>query len=179
MRLRPIFIMAGLAVLSGCVPPAPRQPPPSPEPQRPVLQPAQPVLPPPVGTDWRDLPLTPGAWYYKIEAGSPQAIFGPPNSEATFIVRCDLARRQIKLSRAGTATGSVMTVRTTSGARNFPMSVQTEPLPYLVGTAAANDRFLDDIVFSRGRFTVQAQASAMLVLPAWPEPARVIEECRG
>jgi hypothetical protein len=43
----------------------------------------------------------------------------------------------------------------------------------------ASDPFLDQIVFSRGRFAVEAQGQARLILPTWPEPARVVEECRG
>jgi hypothetical protein len=35
------------------------------------------------------------------------------------------------------------------------------------------------MAFSRGRFMVEAQGMATLVLPAWPEPARVVEDCRG
>jgi hypothetical protein len=35
------------------------------------------------------------------------------------------------------------------------------------------------MVFSRGRFTVEVPGAPMLVIPAWPEPARVIEDCRG
>jgi hypothetical protein len=106
-------------------------------------------------------------------------LYGPPSSEASFVVRCDRARRQITLSREGVTSGTSMTVRTTSGARSLPLSVQAEPLPYASGMLPASDRFLDDIVFSRGRFTVEVAGSPMLVLPTWPEPARVIEDCRS
>jgi hypothetical protein len=72
-----------------------------------------------------------------------------------------------------------MTVRTTGQSRTLSMSVQAEPLPYVWAALPANDRFLDEIVFSRGRFTVEVPGLPMLVLPAWAEPARVIEDCRG
>jgi hypothetical protein len=36
----------------------------------------------------------------------------------------------------------------------------------------------DQIVFSRGRFLVRVAGGGDLVLPTWPEPARLIEECR-
>jgi hypothetical protein len=42
----------------------------------------------------------------------------------------------------------------------------------------AGDAALDWIAFSRGRFVVAATGMPLLVLPAWPEPARVIEDCR-
>jgi hypothetical protein len=41
----------------------------------------------------------------------------------------------------------------------------------------ARDSLLDAMAFSRGRFVLQA-GTADLVLPAWPEVARVIEDCR-
>jgi hypothetical protein len=35
------------------------------------------------------------------------------------------------------------------------------------------------MAFSRGRFLVTVEGGASLVVPAWPELARVIEDCRG
>jgi hypothetical protein len=125
------------------------------------------------------LPLTPGGWVYSAQAEASQAMFGPATGAATFIVRCDRARRQISLWREGTTSGNVMTVRTSGGARNLPLSVQTQPLPYVFSAVPPGDRFLDQIVFSRGRFTVEVPGTGMLVIPAWAEPARVVEDCRG
>jgi hypothetical protein len=34
-------------------------------------------------------------------------------------------------------------------------------------------------VFSRGRFAVETDGLPTLVLQTWPEPARVVEDCRG
>jgi hypothetical protein len=135
--------------------------------------------PPPPRADWRDIPLTPGNWFYRNEGATSQALFGPANSEASFIVRCDRARGQVVLSREGSANGNMMTVRTTSGARNFPLSVQTEPLASVSASLNPNDRFLDSMAFSRGRITVEVPGTPMLVIPSWAEPARVIEDCRG
>jgi len=46
-------------------------------------------------------------------------------------------------------------------------------------TLAASDPLLDEIVFSRGRFMVHVDGLPDLILPSWPEPAHVIEDCRG
>ena len=40
------------------------------------------------------------------------------------------------------------------------------------------DPLLDAMAFSRGRFMVEARGWMPLYLPAWPEVARVIEDCR-
>jgi hypothetical protein len=124
------------------------------------------------------MPLTPGNWVYSVQGGNSQALFGPAAGQAAFIVRCDRAQRQISLGREG-ATGTVLTVRSTSDVRSLPATVRAQPSPYLWAALPANDRLLDSLAFSRGRFTVEATGLPVLVIPSWPEPARVIEDCRG
>ena len=51
--------------------------------------------------------------------------------------------------------------------------------PAIAASAGARDPRLDQIAFSRGRFLVDVAGQSRLVLPAWPEVARVIEDCRG
>ena len=72
-----------------------------------------------------------------------------------------------------------MTIRTSYGARNFPLSVSPDYPGHVFVPMAANDPFLDSLVFSRGRFSVEVPGTPTLILPAWPEPARVIEGCRA
>jgi hypothetical protein len=125
-------------------------------------------LPPPpaVALEWPDLPLTPGDWSYAGGPGGSEARFGPENG-AHFTLRCDSARRQLLIVRQG-ASGSLL-VRTSYGERALPTGAA---LP-------ATDPLLDEIAFSRGRFAVQAEGMNALIVPAWPEPARVVEDCRG
>lgn len=175
--VRHLALLGVAAAVTACVPqqaPPPPQPKPRQLPPRPLLPP-----PPPAARDWRDMPLTPGNWYYRNEPTVSQALFGPANSEANFIVRCEKARRQVTLWREGLTSGNTMTVRTSFTARNVPATVQREPLPYVIATVAARDPALDSMVFSRGRFTIEAPGLPMLVIPAWPEPARVVEDCRA
>jgi hypothetical protein len=180
MKPARLVLMAGaFAAVAACVPR--REPVPQPQPQPPVRQPVQqlPPPPPPAATHWRDLPLTTGGWSYSNQGGTSQASFGPANAEASFTVRCDRAARRVTLSRAGTGGGSAMVVRTTSTSRSLPVSAQAEPPAFVSATLPASDPLLDAMAFSRGRFTVEAAGAPMLVIPAWPEPARVVEDCRG
>ena len=176
--VRAVVMVGAVAALAGCVPKR-EAPPPPPQQPRAAPRPAPAPPPPPPAADWRDLPLTAGAWVYGSQGGTSQALFGSPNSEAVSIVRCDRQRRQVSLWREGRATGNMMTVRTSFGARNLPVSVQAEPMAYVHASLPASDRFLDTIAFSRGRFTVEVPGQPMLVIPAWPEPARVVEDCRA
>jgi hypothetical protein len=42
-----------------------------------------------------------------------------------------------------------------------------------------SDLLLDQMAFSRGRFLVAVEGGPWLIVPAWPEFGRVIEDCRG
>jgi hypothetical protein len=144
---------------------------PPPAPPRPAAPPAPPptIAPPQTAaTDWRDIPETPGSWKYARDAGGSAATFTETGGVADLVLRCDSAARAITLTRPGT-TGAI-TVTTSYGAKTWSASP--------VALAAA-DPLLDQIAFTRGRFTVDGGGLKQLVLPAWAEPARVIEDCRG
>ena len=157
--------MFGVLVAAGSCAPKP-----APEAERPPvrsapLPPPTPAPPPPQpALGWEDMALTPGDWTYRAEDLTAQYGGG------LFTLRCDPAARRISLTRAGAA--GTLTVRTSYGARALSGGAGGAVLP-------ASDPLLDQIVFSRGRFAVEAEGQARLVLPTWPEPARVLEECRG
>lgn len=166
----------GLAALAGCVPrPAPPPPVPQAEPVRPAPAPAPPPAAPPA--DWRDASLSPGGWTFSLYGGRPQATFGPAGAPS-FLVRCEAGGR-VSLARIGATAGNVLALETSYGERRLPATVEAGPRPALVASVPAGDPLLDSVAFSRGRFAVSASGVPMLILPAWPEPARVVEECRG
>jgi hypothetical protein len=157
-----------LAALSACVPApqlAPRETPP------PRSAPPPPPLPP-APRDWRDAPATPGGWSWSREGNGSVARFG----EGLFAIRCVGAGGPIRVERAGAARGPLpMTITTTSLAR--PLTAQ--PVGNMVAASlSARDPLLDAMAFSRGRIAVEVAGTAPLYIPAWPEMARVIEECR-
>lgn len=164
-RLAPLLGLAAAA----CVPatrPAPPAPPPA----------AAPAAPPPsIAADWRDVPLSPGSWSYRAEPDGSAARYGPPGAAADFTVRCLRAERRVALVRAGAAAGP-MVVTTSYGASTWTAVADAGDGTV---TLAAADPALDRIAFSRGRFSVAAAPAPTLFLPAWAEPARVIEDCRG
>ena len=169
--IRPFGLFPVLA-LAACaptvVPPARPQPAPAPVQVAPAPRPVQ--LPPPAtSVAWIDAPLSAGGWTYR-QGGS--AAFGPPASPS-FVISCSGSR--IRLERTGAASGSVLTIRTSTDARNLPATLAGGGLS---AELAASDPLLDAIAFSRGRFAVEAPGMARLIIPAWPEAARVVEECR-
>ncbi len=168
MRNRSWLMMAAAAALGSCAPrtapPAPAPVPPAPRPQP---RPPAP-LPPPPPAQWEDAPLTLGDWTYRGEGNESSASFG-----TVFTLRCEAGGRvSLALSNAA---GSVLTIRTSYGGR----SLAAEARPgALVAVLPANDGLLDQMAFSRGRFAVEGQGAGRVILPAWPETARVIEDCR-
>lgn len=158
-------------LLASC---ATRPPPVAPAPAPARLAPPVPVPVAPPPADWRDAPLSPGDWVYGGESGDRAALYNSPQGTA-FVMRCAAAGR-ISFARPGTAAAA-MTVRTSFGERTLPVSASRTG--EAVATLAASDALFDEIAFSRGRFLVQTAGAAALVLPTWPEAARVIEDCRG
>jgi len=167
--------IAPLLLLAGCIPAAPR-------PAAPVAPPPAPPPPPPVAAtpaptaDWRDVPLTPGAWSYRRDNAATAALFGAAGAAPAFSLQCNRTTHTITLSRPGTAAGP-MTVTTSYGVKSWPAT--PTPDGRVAVTLTATDPALDQIAFSRGRFAVAGAGLPTLFLPSWAEPARVIEDCRG
>jgi hypothetical protein len=128
--------------------------------------------------DWQDAPLTPGEWVYSRDAsGGSQALFAGGSPEASFLVRCDASLGQVTLAREG--VGSQLRIRTSTREQTLRATPGSERMASLSATLPASDPLLDEIVFSRGRLAVDAEGLPRLVIPAWPEPARVVEDCRA
>jgi hypothetical protein len=167
-------VLFATASLAACAPrPAPPQPP-APAPVRPAPAPAPSPPAPPPAADWRDAPLSPGDWTWAAEGAASLAAFGTAGVPA-FMLRCDAPGR-ISLVRTGAPGGSTITVRTSSNERRLAAAARGGDV---VATLAASDPLLDQIAFSRGRILVETEGAPPLILPAWPEPARVTEDCRS
>lgn len=80
--------------------------------------------------------------------------------------------------RTGTAVAP-FTVRTSSVSRAVAVQPTGGSLPYVAAALATSDPLLDAMAFSRGRFVIQQQGASTLVIPAYAEVGRVIEDCRG
>jgi hypothetical protein len=109
------------------------------------------------------LPLASGQWTYLPTATGSEARFG-----SVLAMRCDRATRVVTIERFGAGPVSLQ-VATSSVSRALPAG----------GRLLASDPLLDAIAFSRGRFLVSGGAAGVLAIPAWPEAARSIEDCRS
>lgn len=172
MRVAPALPLALLLAATGCVSPPREASAPPPEAV------TRPPAPAPLAADWRDWPVTAGTWAYTADARGSVAMFGRVGADALAVLRCDRAGGRVFLSVAGGAPGTV-TVRTSSVARSLPVGATGGTPPYLAATLAPADPLLDAMAFSRGRFALSMAGSPPLVLPAWAEVGRVVEDCRA
>jgi hypothetical protein len=154
--------------------PAPTPPPLAPTPIR-TPPPPPPPPPAPAPAAWQDAPLAPGEWSFDNGGGVSVASYGPPGLPS-FVVRCEPGR-QISLTRTGPSAAPSLAVRTSTAARTLPG--RPAATGGTVALLPASDPLLDAIVFSRGRFAVEAPGQGMLIVPTWPEAARVVEDCRS
>lgn len=167
----PLFIL-----LASCVG-APQQtavPRPAPTPAQ--ASPAA-VAAAPASLEWQDRPATPGDWTYRPEGSGSVALFGSGGG-ALLTIRCDAGGRQVSISRAGTGHGA-MVVRTSYGAMSWPATVHQGAAPSTVAVRGPSDIALDQLAYSRGHFAVEVPGLAPLMVPAWAEVSRVIEDCRA
>jgi hypothetical protein len=172
MRLHPaVLVVATASLAAACVPRA-APPPAAPAPRpRPVTAPAPPPTPVPrASSDWRDWALTPGDWRYEGTRASFGGSTGP-----LLTLNCDRVARRMMIGVAAAGAGAI-TIRTTSTSRSFPVAASVPPPETAL---PASDPLLDAIGFSRGRFVVERPGAPPLVVPAYAEILRVVEDCRG
>ncbi|MEH3104190.1 MAG: hypothetical protein PGN12_09825 [Sphingomonas phyllosphaerae] len=167
-----MVVLASAGCVPRAVPPAPIVPVPAPSPAPEPLPAPTPVA------NWQDWPWTPGAWRYVRDAAGTRASYGGAGQTPAAELRCDRAARAVLLSRPGSNPGP-FTIRTSAATRSVPTQVVAAAVPQVLARFASDDRLLDAMAFTRGRFTVEQSGTPPLVLPPWAEVGRVIEDCRG
>ena len=126
-----------------------------------------------------------GSWTYSMTADGSEATFTNPSALPQLSIRCVRATRRVTIAKPATAAAPFMYVWTSSAVRSIPASFN--PLTNRISIdVTSNDPLLGALAFSRGRIGVIVAQSAgspaqsvQLVVPSWPEIARVVEDCRS
>jgi hypothetical protein len=130
----------------------------------------------PASTDFTYAIPPAGSWAYASTGG--EATFLNASAMPQLTIRCDRLKRRVSMSKPATVAVPFLNVWTSSASRSVPASF--DPTTNRVTIQfAAYDPLLDALAFSRGRLAVYVSGSPALVLPAWPEVARVVEDCRA
>ena len=140
-------------------------------------QTATPAPPPSPAVDLSYATPAAGAWNYASTSDGSQAVFRN-SALAQLTIKCTRSTRVVTISKPASAAAPFLFIWTSNGARSFPASFDQATGQVSVRLNAL-DPMLDAVAFSRGRLGVSISGTAALVVPAWPETARVIEDCRA
>lgn len=119
-----------------------------------------------------------GNWSYAPASDGSEAVFANESGYPQLWVHCTRTSRQVSISRTAAAAAPMINVWTSSLTRGVAASFNPAT-NRLTGTLTNYDPLLDAIGTSRGRIGVSIGSGPALVVPAWPEVARVIEDCRA
>jgi hypothetical protein len=119
-----------------------------------------------------------GTWTYAATADGSEARFANTSAIPQVFIHCTRATRRISIAKPASAAAPSINVWTSSLTRG--VASRFDPATgRLTIDLAASDPLLDAIASSRGRIGFSAAAQPPLVVPAWAEAARVVEDCRA
>jgi hypothetical protein len=119
-----------------------------------------------------------GTWTYAATNGGSEATFTNSSNFPQLWVHCTRATRRVSISKPATVAAPQVSIWTSALTRTVPASFNPAT-GRLTIDLAANDPLLDALSNSRGRIGLAVGTEPALVVPAWAEPARVVEDCRG
>ena len=118
-----------------------------------------------------------GNWTYSATTDGSEASFINASAVPQLWVHCARATRRVSIAKSATAAAPVLNVWTSSLTQGVASSFNPTT-GRLTIDLAATDPLLDAIATSRARVGFSVAGQPPLVIPAWAEAARVIEDCR-
>ena len=118
-----------------------------------------------------------GNWTYAATNDGSEATFANAAGFPQLVVHCTRATRRVSIAKPASAAAAVINVWTSSQTRSVPASFNPATGKLTI-EFDANDALLDALSNSRGRLGFTVSPQAPLVVPAWAEVARVVEDCR-
>jgi len=128
-------------------------------------------------TDFSYSPVIAGAWVYRAVTGGSEASFVDSSGATRMVIACGKVTRLVTLSRISTTPASGLSFWASSATRQLNARFD-QPAGRVIAQVGGMDPLLDGLAFSRGRFAIMMAGSPALVLPADPEIAHVVEDCR-
>jgi hypothetical protein len=119
-----------------------------------------------------------GNWSYAPASDGSEAVFANATGYPQVWIRCSRSMRRVSIALPAAAAVPTVNVWTSSVTRGVASSFN--PASGRATVDFANfDPLLDAVANSRGRIGFALGSQPALVVPAWPEVARVIEDCRA
>lgn len=127
--------------------------------------------------DYSNARAVDGNWSFAPIAGGAEATFRNSAGQPQLFLTCVRASRQVSVARPAMAAAPLLQVWTSNASRNLPATFNAAT-KRLSATLAASDSLLDSMALSRGRIGVGIAGQPAVVVPAWGEISRIVEECR-
>jgi hypothetical protein len=146
----------------------------------PASLPAQTTTPPatqPAAPDFTYAIPIAGSWTFAPAPDGSAATFLNASAMPQLTIRCARATRRVSIAKPGSVAVPLLYVWTSTMTRGVPASFDPATARITI-QIPAYDPLLDALAFSRGRIAIYAANQPALVVPAWPELARVVEDCR-
>jgi len=118
-----------------------------------------------------------GSWTYAATSDGSEASFSNTTGQPQLTVRCTRSTRRVAILKAATTASPSLWVWTSSLQESLPATFDATAARVSVDVGAY-DPLLDAIASSRGRIGFSSTGLQTLVVPPWPDVARVIEDCR-
>lgn len=119
-----------------------------------------------------------GEWFTKRMAGAPAALFGPPESEAAFTVRCagrDLVfTRGVRIAEGGPVD---MTLMAGGETRRIEATAKTDPLPSVTGRMEASDPFAQILGSTTQPIAIAVDNGPTFSMPSSAGMREVVSNC--
>ncbi|MEO8176270.1 MAG: hypothetical protein ABI626_06385 [Sphingomicrobium sp.] len=129
------------------------------------------------GSDFTTATVALGSWTYRAVPGGSEARFIDSGGTARLIMTCTKATRRVSISHTSGTASTGLFVWTSSATRTLAARFEANAMR-VTAELFAQDALLDEIAFSRGRIAVLMAGGLPLVVPAGPEAARTVEDCR-
>jgi hypothetical protein len=119
-----------------------------------------------------------GEWFAKTERDVPMALFGPPDSESLFSVRCEGGR--LVFARSGIPQGRArrMALMAAGDTRRMDATAVEEPLPRVTASLPASDPFAETLASADQPISVRIDGGPALRIPAHEHFRGVAANCR-
>ena len=123
-------------------------------------------------------PLAEGEWFIEESASGASAAFGPPQTEAVLLIRCDKPTRTLTLTRAGDAEqAQTYTIEAGGQAATLDMEPVGGPLPTLEAEIDPGASVFSGFTEAGGVITMTSPDGEALRVPTAPGISRVFEAC--
>jgi hypothetical protein len=132
----------------------------------------------PTSPDFATATAMAGNWTYAGTSDGSEATFADASGHPQLSLRCARPTRRVSIARPVSAQGTALAIWTSDGSRTLPATYDARAAR-LSADLSSYDSLLDSMASSRGRFVVSVAGQPALVVPPWPEVARVIEDCRA